>query len=388
MLYRKFGKCGFETSILGFGCMRLPLMGGKPSDIDEAEAVRMIRHAIDSGVNYIDTAYPYHGGASEPLVAKALGDGYRQKVRLATKLPSWLVKERPDMERYLNEQLQRLKTESIDLYLLHSLDKSTWEKLVGLGVFEVMDGFRKSGKIKYMGFSFHDDAKTFMKICDSYDWDFCQIQFNYMDEQEQAGIEGLKHAAAKGLGVVIMEPLRGGKLANQPPEKIRRIWDEAEVKRSPADWGLRWVWNHPEVSVVLSGMSTYEQVEQNLSAAESGFPDSLTGEELRLIGRVRDAFRSGSKVGCTGCGYCMPCPFGVNIPRNFSIYNEAYAYNAFEEKKKKYRGEFEKKEWASNCRRCGKCEKACPQKIPVRECLKQVAGLFEADSAEKADCLK
>jgi len=374
MKYRKFGKTGSDVSALGFGCMRLPVLKDGTDRIDESEAIKMIQYAIDNGVNYIDTAYPYHNGGSEPLVGKALKDGYREKVKLATKLPVWLLKEYSDFNRFLDEQLQRLDTEYLDLYLLHALDKGRWDKLLKLDVFKAIEEYKASGKVKYMGFSFHDDINTFKRIIDAYDWDFCQIQLNYMDEYNQAGLEGLKYAASKGIAVVIMEPLRGGKLAQKPVDSIQKLWDTAEVQRSPAEWALRWVWNHPEASVVLSGMSTFDQVKDNLRIADESEPGSLTKEEIALIERVRDTYNSLSKVACTACGYCMPCPSGVDIPWNFAFYNEYFMYSESLEKKKRIYKSFGGN--AGKCVECGKCEKACPQKLTIRKYLKDVDALM------------
>ncbi len=383
MVYRKFGKTGEMVSALGFGCMRLPILGNDPSHIDEDKAIQMLRYAIDGGVNYVDTAYPYHGtgfdhgGSSELLVAKALKDGYRERVHLATKLPSWLIKNRADMDKYLNEQLERLQTKSIDFYLVHSLNKGVWKVLKECGIGEFLDQAIKDGRIKYAGFSFHDQAELFKEIVDYYDWSFCQIQYNYLDEHFQAGKEGLGYAAQKGLGVVIMEPLRGGNLTNLP-QAAQMILAQAEVQRTPAEWGLRWVWNHPEVSVVLSGMTTMEQVEENLKIAEQAEAHSLTVKELELIAQVKKFFQERIKVNCTACSYCMPCPVGINIPTCFANYNDCYVFDAKEATTKRYQGVISKMAApASKCVECGHCENHCPQGIAIRQELKRVKELFE-----------
>ena len=261
MLYRRMNNVVSDLSILGFGCMRLPVTKG--GDIDEKQATKMLRYAIDHGVNYVDTAYPYHKGESEPFLGRALQDGYREKVFLATKLPSWLIKSRADMDHYLDEQLKRLQTDHIDFYLVHGLMKPFWENLWSLGITDFLDDAIADGRIKYAGFSFHDELALFKEIVDAYHWTFCQIQYNFTDEQNQAGTEGLRYAADRGLGIVVMEPLRGGMLTKEIPA-INKIWEKAVVRRSLSEWALRWVWNHPEVTVVLSGMSSLEQVECRL----------------------------------------------------------------------------------------------------------------------------
>ncbi|MGA2162421.1 MAG: aldo/keto reductase, partial [Methanoregula sp.] len=302
MLYRTVPKTGDRLSILGFGCMRLP---SKNRSIDEERAIRQIRHAIDSGVNYFDTAPAYHFGKSEQILGKALLDGYREKVRIATKLPHWSVRERADMERILAKQLATLKTDHIDYYLLHSLGKESWEKMERLRVLEFLGQAKKAGKIRNAGFSFHGTLDAFRQIVDAYDWQFCQIQYNFLDEHNQAGTAGLRYAAGKNLAVMIMEPLRGGNLAGPVPEEIRKIWDEAPVKRSPAEWGLSWVWNHPEVTVVLSGMNNEAHIDENIRVAGSALPQSLTPDDIARIDQVKETYRRLMKVGCTGCGYCM-----------------------------------------------------------------------------------
>ena len=383
MLYRKFPRVSHDISILGFGCMRLPPAEGQQAGgkIDEPEATRMIRTAIDGGVNYIDTAYPYHNGESEVVVGKALGDGYRDRVFLATKLPSWLATSREDMDRYLDEQLARLATDHIDFYLLHGLGRETWENLSRLGVLEFLDRARADGRIRYPAFSFHDSFPVFKEIVDAYEWTFAQIQYNYMDEQYQAGTEGLKYAAERGLGIVVMEPLRGGLLSGDVPAIHEHI-QSAPVLRTPSEWGLRWVWNHPEVTVVLSGMSVMEQVKENLAIAAQGLSDSLSPEELAVVETMRETFASRVKIPCTGCRYCMPCPNSVDIPSCFMYYNQAYTYDAREKATGVYlwalNGSFSggTPGFASCCARCGECEGKCPQGLPIREYLHDVGEFF------------
>ena len=377
MLYRRMNKVASDLSILGFGCMRLPVK--KDGNIDEKQATEMLRYAIDHGVNYVDTAYPYHNGESEPFVGRALQGGYREKVNLATKLPSWLIKSRADMDRYLDEQLKRLQTDHIDFYLVHGLQKPFWENLRSLGVTNFLDEAIADGRIKYAGFSFHDELALFKKIVDAYDWTFCQIQYNFMDEQNQAGTEGLRYAADRGLGIVIMEPLRGGMLTREIPA-INQIWGKASVQRSLSEWALRWVWNHPETTVVLSGMSSFEQVEQNVAYAKSGFPNSLSQEELNLFREAETEYKKRIKVPCTGCRYCMPCPSNVSIPECFEMYNQGCMFDAPDAASVNYSflgGMLSGSPgFASQCQECGDCEEKCPQGIPIREQLKKVATYF------------
>lgn len=370
MQYRKFGRTGIDTSILGFGCMRLPIINSNYKCIDEEEAIKLIRYAADNGVNYFDTAYPYHGGNSEYVLGKALKDGYRERVFIADKNPVWQVKEYEDFERLLDEQLKKLDVEYIDFYLLHALDKERLQKVKDLRGFEFLDKAKKDGKIKYAGFSFHDDHDIFIDVVDSYNWDFCQIQYNYMDIENQAGTKGLKYAYEKGLAVIIMEPLLGGRLANTPPQAISNIWEEALVKRTPAEWGLRWLWNQKEVAVVLSGMSNMEQVVQNIKTAGEGLENSLTEKEGELISRVREEYRALTKVKCTGCEYCQPCPVGVKIPNIFNLYNNSAMYNHYEICSKNYMNMSEDAK-ATACIECGKCEEVCPQHIDIRNKLKE-----------------
>lgn len=378
MLYRKMNKVASDLSILGFGCMRLPVT--ESGHIDERHATDMLRYAIDHGVNYVDSAYPYHNGESEPFLGRALQGGYREKVFVATKLPSWLIKSRADMDQYLNEQLERLQTDHIDFYLVHGLMKPFWENLRQLGVNDFLDDAIADGRIRYAGFSFHDELALFKETVDYYDWTFCQIQFNFMDEQYQAGIEGLRYAAEKGLGIVVMEPLRGGMLTKDIPS-INDIWRRAPAQRSLSEWALRWVWNHPEVTVVLSGMSSFEQVEQNIAHAENGLPDSLSPKELDLFKEAEAEYRKRIKVPCTGCRYCMPCPSNVSIPECFEMYNQACMFNAPDVANINYSivlgGMLSGNPgFASQCQECGECEEKCPQGIPIREHLKEVASKF------------
>jgi len=386
MLYRLLKE--IPVSILGFGAMRLPLVGGteKPTDsfdpartIDEEETARMIEYAIRYGVNYFDAAYNYHGGKSEVVLGKILKP-HRDRVIIATKLPVFLVKERGDFDRFLDEQLRRLQTPCLDFYLLHGLNAKTWESSKGMDVLPFLDRAKSGGRVRHVGFSFHDTLAVFKEIADAYDWTMCQIQYNYLDEQYQAGKEGLKYAASRGIGVAVMEPLRGGKLARVPPT-VERLLDSSVEKRRPAEWGLRWAWNHSEVGTVLSGMSTLDQVQENIRFAEEGRADSLSADDLAIVRRARKAYRRLLKVDCTGCAYCMPCSSGVNIPMNFSLYNDVMTfsdptgvmvYNAFMLPEQR----------ASACVDCGECEEKCPQHIPIREELKKVHATLYRESSE------
>lgn len=369
MQYRKFTKDNLDVSLLGFGCMRFPVIDGDSSKIDEEQSTEMLHYAIDNGINYIDTAYNYHQGNSEIFVGKALKNGYREKVYLATKLPVWLVKSYEDFERLLDEQLEKLQVDYIDFYLLHSLYEKTWRNIEKLNVFKFIEEAKRKGKIKYIGFSFHDELPLFKEIVDSYPWDFCQIQLNYMDRQYQAGIKGLKYAAEKGISLVIMEPIKGGKLATAPRD-IEAIWDKSSIKRSPAEWALKWIYDFEDVAVVLSGMSTLEQVKQNIISTSNSAPNSLTKEEHDLIDEVTSIYDERTKVGCTSCEYCIPCPANVAIPNIFSHYNNFYVYEAEEYSMKMY--EHFKKEGkdSSQCTECGACEQLCPQHLEIISLLK------------------
>jgi hypothetical protein len=372
MKYRKFGKLDWKVSALGFGAMRLPVINGDHAVINEPESIKMIRYAIDHGVNYIDSAYFYHRGNSEVLVSKALRDGYREKVRIATKLPCGDVHVEQDIDRLFNEQITRLQTNKVDFYLLHGLNKTEWPKVRDFGVLKWAERKMAEGQIGHLGFSFHDDYNVFQEIIDAYDnWTMTQIQYNYMDEQTQAGTKGLEYANKKGLAVVVMEPIRGGRLA-KPPEKVAKIWAGAPVQRTPAEWALRWVWNHPEVATALSGMGNMEQVIENLAYAEHSQPHNLTPDELALISKARDAYVSLTAVACTGCRYCMPCPNDVDIPRVFEFYNEAMIYDTVAEQRRMYNfpGRF-KDHRADKCTKCDQCVDKCPQKLAIPELLEK-----------------
>lgn len=359
--------------------MRLPT---KMGSIDKDLATRQIYSAVEKGVNYIDTAVPYHNGKSEPFLGSILSkNGMRNKVKLATKLPHWSSPSKADMTRILDKQLNDLMTDRIDYYLIHNLNGSSWQKAKEKGVLDFLDEALKRGKILNAGFSYHGGADDFKTVVDDYDWSFCQIQYNILDTQNQAGTSGLKYAASKDLAVIIMEPLRGGNLAKTPPPEVASIWKRKHNGRSPAEWALRWLWNHPEVTVVLSGLNQDEHIEENIRIASSARPDAFTDEELNMVEEVQETFKKVMKVGCTGCQYCMPCPSGVNIPAAFEYYNSRYTF----------------KDWqalihylansggvvsgvpalASQCVRCNACVDKCPQHLNIPEHLDEVAGKME-----------
>jgi uncharacterized protein len=368
MQYRKFGKLDWKVSALGFGAMRLPILNEDYAKIDEAQAIPMIRYAIDHGVNYIDSAWGYHRGMSEVIVEKALRDGYREKVKVATKLPCPEVHAAEDFDRFLNEQLSRLNNR-IDFYLLHGLNKMEWAKVRDLGVMKWAERRLAEGRIGHLGFSFHDNYDVFQEIIEAYDnWTLCQIQYNYMDEKTQAGTRGLEYAHKKGLAVVVMEPIRGGRLS-RPPEKVAKMWASAPVQRTPAEWALRWVWNHPEVSTVLSGMGSMQQVMENVASAENSQPHNLTADDVALIGRVRDAYLSNG-ISCTSCRYCMPCPNNVEIPRIFNFYNEAMIYGDSGRPRREY-ARLKAEQRADNCTKCEQCVEKCPQQLAIPELLEK-----------------
>ena len=375
MNYRK-DKYGNSISILGFGCMRFPRTVGK---IDMAETEREILTAVEQGVNYFDTAYIYPG--SEAALGEILHrNNLRDKVYIATKLPHYLVRSADGPEKIFSEELKRLQTDYVDYYLMHMLsDVDSWERVKALGIVEWLEEKKASGAIRQVGFSYHGNSEMFCKLVDAYDWDFCQIQYNYMDEHSQAGRRGLDYAHKKGLPVIIMEPLRGGKLVNRLPEEAKRIFARYPVQHTPAQWAFRWLWNQPEVTCVLSGMNSDEMVRDNIQTASTVEVGELGQAEEEMLRRVVAAINARMKVGCTGCGYCMPCPKNVDIPGTFAAYNRRYSEGKF---------------WglvdyamctalrqtptsASNCVGCGLCEQHCPQQISIREHLKDAAREME-----------
>lgn len=375
MQYRK-DKYGNEISVLGYGCMRFSQKNGK-IDIDKAE--QEIMAAYEAGVNYYDTAYIY--GDSEATIGKIFEkNGIREKIKIATKLPHYIIKSREDAEKYFNEELRRLKTDYVDYYLMHMLtDVKTWERLGEIGIHDWIREKKESGAIRQIGFSYHGNSDMFCQLIDAYDWEFCQIQYNYLDEHSQAGRTGLNYAATKGIPVVIMEPLRGGRLANNLPENAQKLFVDYEIKRTPAEWAFRWLWNQPEVTCVLSGMNSIEMVQENVKNADTSRVGEFTEKEEKLLKNVVKAINEKMKVGCTGCGYCMPCPKKVDIPGTFAIYNKRYV-----DGKRKAFLEYmlctvlrKDSTSASNCVECGKCEKHCPQHIEIRRELKNARKALE-----------
>lgn len=359
--------CGEQVSALGFGCMRLPVIDGDSKNIDEEKTNRLLHHAYEQGVNYYDTAWFYHGGNSERVVGRALTD-IRDEVFVADKLPPSEIESPADFDRVFNEQLERLQMDYIDFYMLHTLIGPTWDKLHGLGVLDWLEGLLEEGRIGYAGFSFHDHVECFKRIIDAWDWDFCQIQYNYLDTHTQAGTEGLHYAADRAIDIVVMEPVRGGALANPLPDHL-----EAERKRlgidwSPAQLALRWVFDHAEVATALSGMNEMEHVEENIAVASVSEPGCLTDAERELIDALKAHMRSSIKVDCTNCRYCMPCPQGVDIPRVFNMYNEM-AISSPRRARMGYQKMTNPDEWASHCVECGICEPKCPQNIAIIETL-------------------
>jgi hypothetical protein len=375
MQYVPFGNHGFQVSRLGFGCMRLPTVKqGEQNVIDRERAIALIRRAIDGGVNYVDTAYPYHGGESEILVGQALKDGYRERVTLTTKMPVWLVKEEKDMNRLLDEQLKKLDVPYVDFYLLHAMGK---DRIAQMRAFHYKDFFRqaiKDGRVKHAGFSFHDDKETFLDFLHDWDqWGMAQIQYNYLDDRDQATEDGLIEAGRCGVPIVVMEPLRGGALA-KAPQNVQKMMDEFPVRRSPVEWAFAYIANYPQVATILSGMSNEEQVEDNLRIFDGLTPGGLTDEEVRFTAELKQAYLSRMPVGCTGCQYCQPCPQNVHIPDIFAAYNQSRMFDDPGRFLYRYKELQSRGQDASQCVQCGACEAACPQHLPIIEWLQKING--------------
>ena len=387
MQFRKMGSLDWEVSALGFGCMRLPSRRFSLMGVDLEESKRIIRYGIDRGINYIDTAWPYHLGESEKVVGKTLQDGYRDKVKLVTKLPMFLMFRTGDFDRFLNVQLERLQTDHIDIYLFHALNAGSFQKVKQLGLIEKMEEAQRQGRILQIGFSFHDTYPVFKEIIDYYDWDMAQIQYNYMDTCIQATTEGLEYAHNKGVAVVIMEPVKGGTLAN-PPQEAADVIAGSPIKRTPVDWALQFLWNRPEVATVLSGMSNMQQVVENCDSADRSGINSLGEEENRIISRLADIYQSKILVPCTGCDYCMPCPHGVNIPQNFAVLNNISLDKSWIRRiqtRLTYRKlasgppklDLDKPNGnASVCINCGECVEKCPQEINIPVELERVQAIL------------
>jgi len=375
MQYRTFKKTGEKISLLGFGAMRFPQKSD--GSVDEKESIDMIRAAIQGGVNYVDTAYMYHGGVSEAIVGKALKGGYRDKVFLADKLPLWSAGDEAGQQKIFDEQLSRLDVDMIDMYLLHSLSGPIWKLAKKFNSLGFLERKKAEGRIKHIGFSFHDNISIFKEIIDAYPWDFCQIQLNYMDTEWQAGVEGLKYAAEKGIPVIVMEPLKGGLLTDGLPERVKKILDEADVKRSLAEWALRWVANFPEVLTILSGMSNMAQLEENIKILSAARPGGMPKEELDLIERVADTYNALIQYPCTSCGYCLPCKKKIYIPDMMNYYNELFVFGQRQKTKASYRGNVPEGRGAKDCIDCKECEERCPQRLDISGMMKKASEIFD-----------
>ncbi|KZX10344.1 aldo/keto reductase [Methanobrevibacter filiformis] len=384
MIYRELGNTGEKVSILGFGAMRFPTIGGKPDQIEEVESNKMLEYAIENGVNYIDTGFPYHSatttepGQSEPFIGEFLNRGYREKVLLATKLPSWIIEKKEDMEYYLDLQLKQLGVDQIDFYLIHTIIQDYWNLFKELDLAEFLDNIKSDGRVKYVGFSFHDEFDLLLEVMDHYEWDVAQTQMNYLDENYQSGLEGLKYIGSQNVGNIVMEPLRGGNIVENIPADIMNIWDKSPIKRTPLEWAFQYLYDMEYVDVVLSGMSSLEQVKENIAIANTGYPNTLSDEEKGIIKEVALAYKKKKANGCTQCGYCMPCPEKVDIPNCFKEYNIAMMLDNPEASAMQYFSLIKEESLASNCINCGKCTPHCTQMINIPEELEKVKNLFES----------
>jgi hypothetical protein len=375
MQYRTLGKTGVRVSTLGFGCMRFPIVEEKTSLIDKPKAEEMLLKAIDCGVNYFDTAYPYHGGESESFLGEFHKKyALRDKIYLATKLPSWKIEKYEDFEKYFSEQLEKLQTEQIDFYLVHALNLPYWKNLIKLGLLDFLTNLKKQKRVSFIGFSFHDKISLFRTIIKAYDWDFCQIQYNYVDTDYQAGENGIKLATEKGLGIIVMEPLRGGKLANNIPSDVKELFFKTNSERTPAEWAFRFLLANPSVHLILSGMSLLEQVTQNVACFSNLSSTQLSVDEQKLYTTARSIYKSRMKILCSACNYCLPCPNSINIPAIFELYNDAFMFDDLDASKRMYKAFL--KVPATACTFCGVCEKKCPHKINIRLELKNVVKVF------------
>jgi predicted aldo/keto reductase-like oxidoreductase len=374
MKYRKMPKSEDQLSVLGFGCMRFPTT--KDGKIDEEQSLAMLHEAYRAGVNYYDTAWGYHDEGSEPFIGKFLSQIDRDKVFVATKLPCWLVKTRADMDDFLEKQLKRLQTDHIDYYLLHALNKKSWNTVHELGVLDFLQGAKASGRIRHIGFSFHDDYDTFEQIVQAWDWDFTQIMLNYLDTEYQAGLKGMRLAISKNMGIISMEPLRGGKLAKHIPPEVEEVWKSAGNTQTPVERALSWVWNIPQCTLLLSGMSTIEQVRQNIELSEKAEANILSDAEQHIYSKAREAYLARIPYLCSECRYCMPCPYGVNIPANLGQYAEALM---FEDKNSKeaYLSFIPEKMRANQCVECGECLSKCPQQIDIPKWMQTIKEFFK-----------
>ncbi len=374
MQYRKLGNTGIEISALGMGTVRLPIVGDNVEQIDTEKAISVIRRAIDRGVNYIDTAFNYHGGNAETVIKKALEGEYRQKVYVGDKMPLWLCGDTYEQcEYFFHKQLRKVDCGYFDLYFLHSLNKNSWEKAKKIGVLKLLERLKEMGKIKHIGFSFHDKYETFEEIVNSYPWEFCLLQLNYMDMNCQAGERGMKLAAEKGMGVLAMEPLKGGQLVKKPPKSVQEIWDKSHMMTTLAERGLSFLLNMPEISCVLSGMNELHQVDENVDTAEKYLPESLDWHELSIYKEVKKELRRKIKIPCTGCNYCMPCPKGVDIPANMDCYNIGHMYGSIDETKKFFNRSMFDNRRSTLCVNCGRCIEMCPQGLNIPMILRRIS---------------
>lgn len=377
MKYRTFKKTGEDISLLGFGTMRLPVINGDNAKIDEEQAIQMIRSAIDRGINYVDTAYMYHDGNSEVVVGKALKDGYREKVLLADKMPVWMARSEEDLDKIFQDQLKRLEVDCIDKYLVHNINAQMWKRALKFNTLDYLEKKKAEGKIKQIGFSFHDEFEVFEEVIKAYPWDFCQIQLNYMDTDFQAGVKGLKLAGSMNIPVIIMEPLKGGKLTDVLPQSIQDLWNQAPVKRTPAEWALRWVADFPEVLTVLSGMTTMEQVDENIRILSEADLGSLTETEQKIIKNVADAYNNLIQYSCTGCKYCMPCPVKIDIPDLIGRYNDWFVFEGNQKIRDDFYTWVHPKARPSACEACKACESHCPQHLPISGIMTKAKAVFE-----------